>query len=115
MFISKKIVGLIANLVYILKKNNYKYSKTKAKSKNKYFNYYKIGYFSQNCKFFDYYIKKKNNNSRSSIKLDQENNLSKLQPQQANTITNIVDNDNSKSELFCFKKALMTMKFSIIL
>lgn len=67
-FVSKKLVIVTINFVYISRNSSYKYSKTIAISKDEYFNYYKIDYFDQDCKFFDYCIMKKSNNSSSSNK-----------------------------------------------
>lgn len=78
-FVNKRIVKVIANFVYILKNNSFKHSKATVKNEDKYFNYYKMGYFYQNCIFFNYYTKKNSNNSsNNSIRQDQKNDLLKL-------------------------------------
>lgn len=45
-FLNKKTVRMMANFVLISKNSSHKHSKAIAKSKDKYFNYYKIGHFN---------------------------------------------------------------------
>ena len=53
-FIIKKIIKIIANFIYILKIRFI--LKYKIISNHKYYNYYRIEYFNQNYKMFNYQL-----------------------------------------------------------
>ena len=65
-FVSKKVLGVIANLVYMSRNNCHKRTGAIATREDEYFNCYRIDHFGQNYKFPDYCNKKKNSNSSSN-------------------------------------------------
>ena len=75
-FVSKKAVGLRADLAHMSKNNGQK-RKATGTSKDECFNCYKIGHFGRDCKFLDYQFKKK---SSSSTKQDRENDSPRPRP-----------------------------------
>lgn len=58
----QKVVGVIADLVHISKNNSHK---RKVLSKDKCFNYHKIGHYGRDYKYPDYKLLKKKSNSNT--------------------------------------------------
>ena len=113
-FVSKRVVGVIANLIHMSKNNSHKHTRAIAISKDEYFNCYWMGHFGQNYRFPDYCNKKKNSNSSSNNRQKRENKLPRLWPWQINIMTNLVNDKNSRPEPFRLGKVFITTKSSTL-
>lgn len=109
-FVSKRAVGVTADLANMSRNSSHKCSRAIVTSKDECFNYHRMGHFGQDCKFLNYHTKKK-----SSTRQNRENNLPKLRPCRANATTNIANDNDSDLEPFYPGKAFITMESPTIL